>query len=197
MDGSFLRNVSASNNGQVDGFVDTGLDGAGVFDFDGDVDGGDNGHVVGGGLSDLLAVVVSVSSVSVSTISVVSGLADGDHLDIGLLLEGNLNGFGGGGLGGLFIMVGADFLGDNIDGDAADGTGDGVGEVNIDDDLDGKINILAGGGNGGGADLSDFSHIDDRAVMFGFLITVSGVVTVSRGGVSVCGSWVIRGGLVV
>merc|ERR1719192_1043416 len=110
-DGALFDEVFAANDGEVDGFVDTGLDGAGVFDFDGDVDGGDNGHVVGGGLSNLLAVVVSVSSVSV-----VSGLADGDHLDIGLLLEGDLNGFGGGGLGGLFVVVGADFLGDDFNG---------------------------------------------------------------------------------
>merc|ERR1719192_1761656 len=192
-DGALFDEVFAANDGEVDGFVDTGLDGAGVFDFDGDVDGGDNWHVVGGGLSDLLAVVVSVSSVSVSTISMVSGLADGDHLDIGLLLEGDLNGFGGGGLGGLFVMVGADFLGDDLNGDTADGTGDGVGEVNIDDDLDGKINILAGGGNGGGADLSDFSHITDGTVVFGFLVSVTtisgGMMTVSGGSmVTISGS---------
>ena len=147
-------------------------------------------------MGNLLAVVVSIR-VSVSTISLVSGLADGDHLDLFLLFEGNGNGLGDGFFFNLVIRVGADFLGNNIDGFGTDGTGDGVGVWDIFDDLDGESDVSAGGLNGRCADLSDFSHIDDRAVMFGFFITVSGVVTVSRGGVSVCGSWVIRGGLVV
>jgi len=147
-------------------------------------------------LGNLFAVVVSIR-VSVSTISLVSGLADSDHLDLFLLFEGNGNGLGGGFFGHLVVRVCADFLGNSIDGFSADGTGDDVCEVDFFDDLDGESDIIAGGLNGRCADLSDFSHIDDRAVMFGFLITVSGVVTVSRGGVSVCGGWVIRGGLVV
>jgi len=147
-------------------------------------------------LGNLFAVVVSIR-VSVSTISLVSRLADSDHLDLFLLFEGNFDGLGGGVFGDLVVRVGADLLGNNIDGFGTDGTGDGVGVWDIFDDLDGESDIGASGLNGRCADLSDFSHIDDRAVMFGFFITVSGVVTVSRGGVSVCGSWVIRGGLVV
>jgi len=194
LDGTFLRDIGAGDNGKVDGFVDTGLLGGGVFDGDGDIDGGDNGDVVSGFLGNFLAVVVSVR-VSI-TISLVSGLADGDHLDIGLLFEGDLNGFGGGVFGSLFIRVGADFLGDNVDGFGTDGTGDGVGVWDIFDNLDGEGDIFTGGLNGRGADLSDFSHIDDGAVVFGFLITVS---VVDGGGVVsvVDGSGVVWGRLVV
>jgi len=156
-------------------------------------------------LGNLFAVVVSIRvsvSTTISSMSVLSGLADGDHLDLFYLFEGNFDGLGGGVFGDLFVRVCADLLGNDINGFGTDGTGDGVGVWDIFDDLDGESDIFAGGLNGRCADLSDFSHIDDRAVMFGFLITVSGVVTVSRGGVSVCGgmvdgSWVIRGGLVV
>lgn len=205
LDGTFLLDVSALNDGQADGFVDTGLLGGGVGNGDGDIDRGDNRDIVGGFLGDLLAVVVSVSSMSVSTISVVSGLADSDHLDLGFLHEGDLNGDGDGIFGGLFIRVGADFLGDDFDGFGTDGEGDSVGEVDIFDDLDGESDIFAVGLNGRGADLSDFSHINNGAVVFGFLITVTamvssisgGVVSVSGGGVSISGSWVVGGGLVI
>jgi len=92
LDGTLLFEGAALNNGQEDGFVDTGLLRGGVGNGDIDVDGGDNRGIVGSFLGDLLAVVVSVSSVSVSTISMVSGLADGDHLNFGFLNEGDLDG---------------------------------------------------------------------------------------------------------
>ena len=151
-------------------------------------------------MGNLFAVVVSIR-VSVSTISLVSGLADGDHLDLFLLFEGNFDGLGGGVFGDLVVRVGADFLGNNIDGFSTDGTGDSVCVWDIFNDLDGESDIFTGNFNGWGADLSDFSHINDRAVLFGFLITVSmvgGRVSISRGGVTISrgmvdGSWVIRG----
>jgi len=200
-DGTLFDEVFAANDGEVDGFVDTGLDGAGVFDFDGDVDGGDNGHVVGGGLSDLLAVVVSVSSVSVSTISVVSGLADGDHLDIGLLLEGDLNSLGGGGFFFLLVSIRADFIVNLLDLFGTDGASHSVSEFLIDDDFDGQFDIVADGLEGRGADLSDFSHIANSAVVLRFLITITtisrGVVSIGGGRVAVGGGSVVGGSLVV
>ena len=98
LDGLFLRDISAGNNGKGDGFVNTDLLGGRVSNSDGDIDGGNNGDIVllfGG---NLLAVVVSVS-----TISVVSGLADSDHLDIGNLFEGNFDGLGNGIFANLFV----------------------------------------------------------------------------------------------
>ena len=101
-DGLLLREIFAGDTGKRDGLVDAGLDGLGVGNGDIDIDGGDDGHVVGGFLSDLLAVVVSIRvSVSVS----VSRLADSDHLDIGLLLEGNLNSLGSGSFFLLLVRV--------------------------------------------------------------------------------------------
>jgi len=187
LDGTFFLEDIALNDGEVDGFVDADLLGGGEGNGDWDIDSGDNGDIVGSFLGDFLAVVVSVSSMSVSTISVLAGLADGDHLDIDDFLEGDFDGFSDGIFGNLFVFVYADFLVDDFDGFNTDGFLDGVAVRDIDNDLDGESDIVTFGGNGWGTDLSDFSHINDGAVMFGFLITVSGVVTVSGGGVSV--SW--------
>merc|ERR1719162_2174802 len=202
LDGLFLRDISAGNYGKGDGFVNTDLLGGGVGNGDGDINGGDNGNIVllfGG---NLLAVVVSVSTMSVSSMSVVSGLADSDHLDVGNLLEGNYDGFGNGVSRFLFVKVCADFLGNNLNGFGTDGTGDSVCVWDIFDDLDGESDIFTRGSNGRCASLSDFNHIDNGAVLFGFLITVStmvgGRVSISGGGVTISrgmvdGSWVIRG----
>jgi len=191
-DGLVLRDISAGNNGKGDGFVNTDLLGGRVGNGDRDINGGDNGDIVLFFGGNLLAVVVSVSTIS--SMSVVSGLADSDHLNIGNLLEGNFNGLGNGVSRFLFVIVCADFLGNNLNGFSTDGTGDSVCVIDIFNDLDGESDIFTGNFNGWGADLSDFSHIDNRAVLFGFLITVSmvgGRVSISRGMVD--GSWVIRG----
>jgi len=202
LDGLFLRDISAGNNGKGDGFVNTDLLGGGVGNGDGDIDGSDNGNIVllfGG---NLLAVVVSVSSMSVSSMSVVSGLADSDHIDSSNLLEGNYDGFGNGVSRFLFVKVCAYFLGNNLDGFGTDGTGDSVCVWDIFDDLDGESDIFTRGSNGRCAGLSDFNHINNGAVFFGCLITVStmvgGRVSISGSGVTISrgmvdGSWVIRG----
>jgi len=192
LDGLVLRDISAGNNGKGDGFVNTDLLGGRVGNGDRDINGGDNGDIVLFFGGNLLAVVVSVSTIS--SMSVVSGLADSDHLDVGNLFEGNFDGLGNGVSRFLFIIVCADFLGNNLNGFSTDGTGDSVCVIDIFNDLDGESDIFTGNFNGWGADLSDFSHIDNRAVLFGFLITVSmvgGRVSISRGMVD--GSWVIRG----
>jgi len=199
LDNLLLFDISAGNNGKGDGFVNTDLLGGGVGNGDGDIDGGDNGDIVGGFLGNLFAVVVSVSTISSMSISLVSWCADSDHLDVGNLLEGNFDGLGNGVSRFLFVIVCADFLGNNLNGFGTDGTGDSVFEIDIFNDLDGESDIYTRGSNGWGADLSDFNHINNRAVLFGFLITVSMVgVSVSRGGVSISRgvvdrSWVIRG----
>ena len=169
LDGLVLRDISAGNNGKGDGFVNTDLLGGRVGNGDRDINGGDNGDIILFFGGNLLAVVVSVSTIS--SMSVVSGLADSDHLDIGNLLEGNFDGLGNGVSRFLFIVVCADFLGNNLNGFSTDGTGDSVCVIDIFNDLDGESNIFTGNLNGWGADLSDFSHIDNRAVLFGFLIT--------------------------
>jgi len=201
-DGSIFDNVFAGDTGKRDGFVDTGLDGLRVSNFYGDIDGGDNGYVVSGGLGNFLAVVVSVRSVS---ISMVSGLADSDHLYVFFLFEGNFDSLGSGGFYFGLVRVGADFVIDFFDRFCAHGTGDGVGEFFVNNNFDGQVNISTDGFESGGAHFGDFSHILDSAVMFGFFITVSvmtvsgGVVTISGGSMVTIsgGGGVVGGGLVV
>lgn len=180
-DAFLLAKISTAHTGKGDGFVNAGLDGLGVGDLDGNIDGGDNRHIVGSFLSDLLAVVVSVRSVAIS----MSGLADGDHLDIGFLFEGDFNGFASGVFVLLLVGVRADLLGDLLNGLGTNSTGDGVAEFLVDNDLDGQLNILADSFESGGADFGDFSHILNSAVVFGFLVAITtivgGGVTVGRG----------------
>jgi len=200
-DGLLNRDIFTAHTGEEDGLVDTGLDGLGVRHFDGDIDGGDNGHVVGSFLSDLLAVVVSITTMSITTIAMVSRLADSDHLDVSFLLKGDLNSLGGGVFVLLLVRVRADFVGDLFNGFSTDCAGDSVGEFHINDDLDGQLDILADCFKGRGADLSDFSHINDSAVVFRFLITVTtiswGMVSISRGRVTISGGGVVGGSRLV
>jgi len=182
-DGPLLRKISTAHNGKGDGLVDTGLDGLGVGDGDIDIDGGDNGHVVSGFLSDLLAVVVSITTMSVSTISMVSGLADSDHLYFFLLFEGDLNSLGIGLFFSLGIRVAADFLGNNLNGLGTDSADNSVGEGNFDNDFDGQFNIVALSFNYGSTHFSGLNNIDDGAVVFGLFIAIAMVSRVSRGGV--------------
>ena len=153
LDGSFLRNISASYNGQVDGFVDTGLDWFRVGNGNWHINRGNNGDVVGSFLSNFFAVVVSVTTIPMSW------LADSDHLDIDDLFKGDLDSFGGGVFGCLVIRVCAHLLGNNLNAFGTDGTGDGVGEVNVNNDFDGQSNGGTLGHNGWGAHFSGFYDI--------------------------------------
>ena len=187
-DALVLSDVFAADAGQQDGFVDAGLDGLGVSDGDVNVDGGNDGHVVLGLLGDFVAVVVAVGSVSVA-----GGLADGHHLDVVLLLEGHLDGLGGGGFLLLLVAVRADLILDFFDGLGADGPGHVVAEFLVHDLLDGQVHVLADGLKGWGAHFGDLGHVLNGAVVLGLL-----VAAVVWGGLVVgWGVAVSRGGLVV
>ena len=183
-DAFVLSEVSAGDSGEEDGFVDAGLDWLGVRDGDLGLHNGDNGDVVASLLGNLLAVVVacaiSVSGISgslaVMSISVLGGLADSHHLDVALLLEGNLNSLGCGDLFLLLVRVGADLVIDLFDGLSADGSGDVIALLPLYDDLDGEVNRGAVGDNGGGAHFGGFNDIKDRAVVLGLLIAIAGLV---------------------
>lgn len=198
-DGSIFDNVFAGDTGKRDGFVDTGLDGLRVSNFYGDIDGGDNGYVVSGGLGNFLAVVVSIRSISVS---MVSRLADGDHLDIFFLFEGHFDSLGGGGFSFLLVSIRADFIGDDVDGFSAHCTGDLVVEFFVDNDFDGQFNIGTDNFKSWDAHIGDFSYVLNCAVVFGFFITITSIM---RGGLVISGgmvaiSWgrgVVGGGLVI
>ena len=199
-DALLFGDVLTGDPGQADGLVDAGLDGLGVGDINGGLNNGDNGDVVAGLLGDLLAVVVSVPLVSVSVSSGL-GLADSDHLGLALLVEGNLNGLGGGGLSLGLVGVGADLVVDLLDGLSADGPGDRVALLLANHILPGQLNWVAGGLKGRGAHISSLNNILDSAVMLGVLISMAisrGVVTISWSWVAIRWSWVAisRGRLV-
>ena len=185
------------------GLVDADTLRLGITNLDININRGDNGDIVGSLLGNLLAVLVAIRVVSMT----ISGLADGDHLGVGLLLEANLSGLGSGVLILLVVGVAADLIGDLLDGLSADGTGNIIAVLSINNTLDGKLNILTVGLNGGCADLGDLSHILDSAVVLGLLImaimrlvisggrlVVSwGMVMVSRGGLVVSWLWLVGG----
>ena len=69
-----------------------GLDGLGVEDINSGLDNSEDGDVVASLLGDLLAVVVAIGVVVVSSV----GLADSHHHILALLVEGPLDGLGDG-----------------------------------------------------------------------------------------------------
>ena len=190
-DALVLNLVLAADTGKEDGLVDAGLDWLRVGDGHINIDRGDNRDIVLGGLGNLVAVVVAIASVSVATIG---GGADSHHLDLGLLLEGDLNSLGSGVLLLLGVVVAADLIGDLLDGLSADSAGDIIAELLVDNDLDGQIDVLANSLKGWGADLGDLSHVLDSAVVLGLLIAVAAI---SGGWVAVSGGMAVGWGSVV
>jgi len=154
-DALVLGQVLAGDPGQGDGLVDTGLDGLGVGNSDGGVGGGDDGAVVASLLGDLLAVVVAVAVVAVSG----GWLAHGHHLGVADPLEGDLDSLGGGLLGLLLVVVDADLVLDNLDALRADGSGDVIALLDVNDLLDGKLNWGADSLESWGANLSSLNNI--------------------------------------
>jgi hypothetical protein len=182
-DALLLSEVGTADTGKGDGLVDAGLDGLGEGNGHININGSDDRDIVLGLLGDLLAVVVAIRSISIS----LSGLADSDHLDIVFLNKGDLNSLGGGSHLLLLVRVRADLVVNQLNGLSADGTGDIIAKLFIDNALDGQVNILADGLEGRGADLSDLSHISDSAVVLGFFITIvgGGRVAVGRGSMAI------------
>jgi hypothetical protein len=187
-DGSIFNNVFAGDTGKRDWFVNAGLDGFRVSNFYGDIDGGDNRHVVSGGLGNFLAVVVSIRSISVS---MVSRLADSDHLDIFFLFEGHFDSLGGSFFSFLLVSVRTDFIGDDVDGFSTHCTGDLVVEFFVDNDFDGQFNGGTDSFESWDAHIGDFSYVLNCAVVFGFFITITSIM---RSGVSISGGMVAIGG---
>ena len=141
-DALVLSDVFAANTGQKDWLVDTGLDWLWVGNGDWDIDWGHNWDIVLGLLGDLVAVVVSVSTMSVAmtmAITMASWLAHSDHLDICLLLEGDFNSLGIGAFFLLLVAVAADLIWDLLNGLSADSPGHVITELNINNFLDGQI----------------------------------------------------------
>jgi hypothetical protein len=152
----------------------------------------DRWYVVLGFLGNFVTVLVTVSSVSTMTMSITTicrclRCADGDHLGLRFLGEGNFDGLASGLFALGFIAIAADFIGDDLDGFGTDSAGDIVTLFDGDNDLDGQYNWSAGLGNGWCANVSGFNNIYDGAVVFWLFISVTGMVSISWGWVSV--SW--------
>jgi len=164
--------VLAADSWERDGFVDTGLDGLGVGDGDSRLNNSNDRDIVASLLGNFLAVVVSVSTMSVS-ISVLGRLTDGNHLGFTLLVEGNLNSLGGGFLILWLVRVCADLVIDLLDALGTDSTGDCVALLNILYALTGEFDWGANCFQSWGAHLGSLNNILDRAVVLGVLIAVA------------------------
>jgi len=147
--------VLAADSWERDGFVDTGLDGLGVGDGDSRLNNSHDRDIVASLLGNLLAVVVSVAVVSVSW----GWLADGNHLGVALLVEGNLNSLGSGFFGLLLVRVGADLVINLLNALGTDSTGDWVALLYINNDLDSKFNWVADSLKSRGTNFSGFNNI--------------------------------------
>ena len=112
---------------------------------------------------------MTISSISVS----VSGLTDGDHHGLTLLLEGNLDGLSGGLLILGLVAVAAHLVVDLLDALGTDGPGDGVALLNILDGLSGKFDGGTVSIDMRGTDISLLNNIKNTAVVLGVLITIS------------------------
>jgi len=108
-DALLLGKVLTADSWERDWLVDTGLDWLRVGNLNSWLNRGDNRDIVASLLGNLLAVVVSVAVVSVSW----GWLADGNHLGVTLLVEGNLNSLGSCGFSLLLVRVGADLVVNN------------------------------------------------------------------------------------
>ncbi len=193
-DALLFGQVFTGDAGKSDGLVDAGLDGFGESNLDGDIDGGNDGNIEGCLLGDLLAVLAGLAVTSVTSITAMAGLANGDHLDLDFLDEGDLNSLGDGVFFLLAVGERADLVGDLLNALGADGANNVVAELLVDDTLDGKFNWSTLGFEGGSADLGDLGYVLDGAVVLRLLISIAGGGCVCRSrcvcwGRCVCRSW--------
>jgi hypothetical protein len=171
-DALLLGQVLAADYGKVDGLVDAGLDGLGVGNLHLRLDNSDHGDIDAGLLGNLLAVVLSISSM---TISILCWLAHSHHLGLALLVEGHLNGLGCGDLRLGLVGVGAHLVVNHLSALRADSPGDGVALLSVYHPLDSQVNRAAGSFKSRGAHLRQLNDIQHRAVMLGVLVPIAGL----------------------
>jgi len=178
-DALLCSEVLTADSDQVNGLVNTGLDGLREGNLNSRLHRGDNGDIVASLLGNLLAVVVAIAVVSISW----GGLADSHHLGVTFLLERNLNSLGSGGFSLRLIRVGANFIVNFLDALGAHSSGNYVALLSVDDIETGELNWGTCGLEGRGADLSRLNNILNAAIVLGLLIGVVGRGMVdNRGG---------------
>jgi len=154
-DALLLSEVFTADSWKRDWLVDTGLDWLRVGNLNSWLNRGDNRDIVASLLGNLLAVVVSIAVVSVSW----GWLADSNHLGVTLLLEGNLNSLGSGGLSLLLVRVGADLVVNLLNALGTDSASDWVALFFVNNDLNGKLNWVADSLKSWGADFGGLNNI--------------------------------------
>jgi len=147
---------------QRDRFVDTGFDWLGVGNLNSWFNNGNYRNIVASLLSNFLAVIVSIS-MSITTMSMSiplrGRLADGNHLNLALLVERNLNSLGSGFLSSLLIRVSTDLIVNLLNAFGTDCTGHWVALLFVNNFLDGKLNWVTDSLESRGANLCRFDNI--------------------------------------
>jgi len=114
--------VLTADSDQVNGLVNTGLDGFRESNLYWRFNRGNNGDIVASLLGNLLAIVVAIAVVSISW----GGLADSHHLGVTFLLKGHFHSLGSGVDNLLLVYVNTDLIGNNFYRFTADSPGDWV-----------------------------------------------------------------------
>jgi len=135
-----FNQILTADTGQKDWLVNTGLDWLWVGNSDWNINWGDNWDIVESLLSHLVAILVSVTTISMMSIAT-SRLANSHHLNILFLLEGHLNSLGIGAFFLLLVAVAADLIGDLLNAFSAHGTGHIITKFSVNNDLNGQVNI--------------------------------------------------------
>merc|ERR1712106_618207 len=149
--------VLTADSNQVNGLVNTGLDGLREGNLDSWLNRGDNGDIVASLLGNLFAIVVAIAVVSISW----GGLADSHHLSVTLFLIWNLNSLGSCVNNLLLVRVDTDFIGDNFHRFTANCASHRVALLNINDPLDWDLNVLTDCFKSRGAHFSRFNNINN------------------------------------
>jgi len=121
--------VLAADSDQVNGLVNTGLDGLRESNLYWRFNRGNNGDIVASLLGNLLAIVVAIAVVSISW----GGLADSHHLGVTFLLKGHFHSLGSGVNNLLLVYVNTYFVGDNFYRFTANSPGDCVALLPVND----------------------------------------------------------------
>lgn len=187
VDTFFFGDSFAAESGKLDGFVQARLDRLWIGDLDRHIDWANLRDVVGSLLGNFLAVLMSIRVISVS----ISWLANSHHLDVSLLNKVHINSLGCGILSPWFIVIGADLIINRLNGFLANRSGLSVTIFTINNLLNGDVNILTVGLKGRCANVSQFSHIFNRAVVLGVLIAIRGLVIGSRLVASIVRCWLV------
>jgi len=145
---------------QGDWLVDTGLDWLRVGNLNWRLDNSNYRNIVASLLGNLLAIVMSIA-MSISSMSVAFGsrLANGHHLGLALLVEGDLNSLGSCGFSLSLVGIGTDLIVNLLNALGTDSTGDWVTLLFVNNFFDGNLYWVADSFKSRGANFSRFNDV--------------------------------------